>query len=234
MCAAVASSTELSPLLVAPVEEEARLLCMYTEVRGWKYKADERRRGDPAYQYEDFGALDQRNEASRLDNYYQVAQKIEEVILAKLRYCGDMAYKEFKDYKVVAAYDLSGNLQGVTVAKIVDKKGVAAKVDFVVTAFWNMPFKDPKNSTRTRGAGTCLFQRLTQIVPEKGALFLEPVAEAVEFYAKNFFKEIPGWKPKTEGAWCGMALYRKDFALLRGQNKGQLICKREINPSFSV
>jgi hypothetical protein len=222
MCAPVASSREPSPLLVALVEKKGRLLSIYTELKGWQHKADERRRGGLAYKYEDFGELDPGGENRPLDNYYQVAQKAGQVILAKLGYCGDVAYKKFKNYKVVAAYDRSGNLQGVTVAKIVDKKGVAAKVDFLVTAFWNMPFKGPKNSIRTRGAGTCLLQRLTEIVPEKGALFLEPVAEAVEFYAKNFFKEIPGWQPKTEGAWCGMALSRKDFALLKGQTKDQL------------
>lgn len=212
----------VTQLLVAPVESTGRLASIYTEVKGWQIQANDRVLGGYSYKFEDFGDLVP-EEKGDLDNYYTVAQKTAELIACKLGLCGDEYYDKFKDYTILAAFDRKGNLQGVTAAKMVGKKGIAAKVDYTVTAFWNMPFNEPKNKVRTRGAGTCMMLRLSELLPTKGAIFLESVGKSVDFYAKRFFEVVKGWVPKTEGAWCGMALYDKKFELLQGKAKGQMI-----------
>jgi len=211
----------LNPLLVAPVEDRGRLMSIYSELKGWQCRTNERELGPPSCKYEDFGDI-LRSERDAISNYYNIAQKTSEVVLAKLGYCGPESLAKFKDYKIIAAYDPKGNLQGVAAVKIIGKKGVAAKVDYLVTAFWNMPFNEPKNPARTRGSGTCLIERLIEILPTDGAIFLEPTAAAVEFYSKRFFQVIKNWTPKTDGAVCGMALYQKDFAKLREKTEGQI------------
>lgn len=221
---AVVPSSPLRPLLVAPVENQGRLWCIYSELKGWQHKSNERQLGYD-YKFEDFGALD-RDEHDALDNYYVIAQKAAEVVSSKLGSCGDEAYQKFKNYTILAAYDEQGNLQGVAAARKMNKPGYAAKVDFLVTAFWNMLFNEPKNDVRTRGAATCLLGRLTEIYPD-GAIFVEPTAEAVRFYAKRHFNKIPNYQPKTWGAVCGMNLVKKDIALLMGKTEGQLVSCEE-------
>lgn len=219
------------PLYVAPVENAGRLMCIYSELKGWQNKANERK-GAFWYGFEDFGSLN-RDEGEALDNYYTIAQKLAEVVSSKQGHCGDEAYQRFKEHTILAAYDKEGNLQGVAAAKKVSKTGIAAKVDFIVTAFWNMPFKEPKNEMRTRGAGTCLLGRLTEIYPG-GAIYLEPTEEAVAFYTNRFCTTVPDWKPKTEGAVCGMFLARKNAVLLKRKTESQLISCDESDLPFTI
>ena len=173
-------SASITPLLVAPVESKGRLAAIYTELKGWQHKSNERILGGYSYKFEDFGDLVDW-ERDDLDNYYTIAQKTAELISCKLGLCGDASYDKFKDYTIVAAYDKMGNLQGVTAAKMVGKKGIAAKVEYTVTAFWNMPFNKPKNEVRTRGAGTCMMLRLSEILRTKVASFLVSGGKAVGF-----------------------------------------------------
>lgn len=214
------------PLFVAPVENKERLLCIYSELKGWQIKANEREWGGS----EDFGPLED-SERMSLENYYTIVKKTSEVILSKIGYCGKENEIKFKGYTIMAAYDAKGNVQGVAAAEMKGTRGVAVKVDYLVTAFWNMPFNNPTNLQRTKGAGTCLLAGIVEILPHDGAVFLEPTPEAVAFYANCYFTKIPNWMPKSDGACCGMQLPKKSFHLLKEKVKEQItVCKEEQLP----
>jgi hypothetical protein len=197
------------PLQVAPIENKDRLISIYSELKGWQIQAGE-----------------ESNEI--LDNYYWISKKLSEVILAKMEALEDkIACKKFKKYTILAAYDTEGHLQGVAALKmlknvVAEKKQISAKVDFMVTAFWNFPNSQHKQELATRGVGTCLLQRLIEILPTSGAIFLETTFEALLFFEKVGFQKVESWKVKTLGAYCGLALYPKDFASIKKKTVAQI------------
>jgi hypothetical protein len=189
-----------SKLFVSHISDPVQLVSVYEELNGWQKLSNQRE-----------NALDRtdENEAihAGISNYYPIAQSAKNVVMATMGMCDPTANKKFNGYKVLAAVDESGNLQGVCLVDFLEgKKGIGAKVHILVTNFWNTPFCGEENKNKVRGAGTALIAKTVEMAAGTGAVFLEPTKESEAFYKKRTFAVIPGWVPKTMGSSCGMQL----------------------------
>jgi hypothetical protein len=221
MAALAVSTTERTavPLIVARVEDPGRLCRIYSQVHGWYVSANKTENGDSSDDF-DVSSVFPKEEASK---YYDIAQKIAEVVGCRINFYGPDQFKAFEKHQILAAYDRFGNLQGVAVVKFTNKKDkLVAKIEYLVTAIWNMPFPNPKRDWRVKGAGTCLLSKITK-TPKLAAIFVEPTKEAEGFYLARSFAKVPNWTPKTLGASCGMMLYQKDFQKIQELAVNQLI-----------
>jgi hypothetical protein len=127
--------------------------------------------------------------------YHTLVEGISEIVSERLKINESEKNKKFM---IFAAYDISGNLQGIEVSHLKKKNDniVAMKVDLLIISIYNTNLFSSENFTKIRGTGTCLLTRTIEMLPAHTFLYLDPLGKSYKFYIHIGFhvsEDYPGY-----------------------------------------
>lgn len=219
----------MTALFVSSIEDKNRLECIKGSVDEWLGDSERRyskiEQGSAFVYNSSYFGPPLPNEQKTLVDYSFIAgycsTNLADALVEKESF--------FKERRVLAAYDKNANLQGVAILLLRNsKKGSPfVEVEYLLTAYGNMPLNGPKVPYRMRGSGSALIAQAAQISECSKILYVLSTKLAKCFYIKLGFVPTKRQKLKSSRTF---KLLKSEFEGLVKKQSAVLFCPESSLP----